>query len=345
MRVEPVYVLAVFIIAAAFSLLFLRSKYISKLARSVAANVVPVGYCVAMYFFLWLFDQRFLVPFTNYSYSHKLFLRVNYPLPLVSLAILFLSNPGKITRSNHSAEVRRFEYDRILYTPFTECRTCLLTKPARSKHCSVCNACVAMQDHHCIWVNNCIGLRNYKYFILFLMINLYAFIYGFILIIFPLSSSLKLAWSQASSNANGNANGNATKLWAAFSILIRLGNPEKTGACLLILCTTLAPLVAAFTIFHLMYVYAGITTNEADKWEDIKALIHENVLFMYKPSSILLLRRPDGTFNRKLTPDEESFISSHNSKLTVVVTDKELPNIYDNGFASNARLLLSPGEP
>ncbi|KAK3583275.1 hypothetical protein CHS0354_011162 [Potamilus streckersoni] len=55
------------------------------------------------------------------------------------------------------------------------CSTCLIPRPIRSKHCSVCNKCVAKFDHHCPWVDNCVGAFNHKYFIgylffLFIMI-------------------------------------------------------------------------------------------------------------------------------------------------------------------------------
>lgn len=42
------------------------------------------------------------------------------------------------------------------------CTVCMLNVNPRTKHCSLCNKCIAQFDHHCSWLNNCIGATNFK---------------------------------------------------------------------------------------------------------------------------------------------------------------------------------------
>ncbi|XP_071844425.1 palmitoyltransferase ZDHHC4-like [Apostichopus japonicus] len=87
--------------------------------------------------------------------------------------VLFLccswTNPGIITKSGYRKLIVEYDYDNQMFKKDSRCKSCEVLKPARSKHCAICDHCVHRFDHHCTWINNCVGARNVRHFLLFLL--------------------------------------------------------------------------------------------------------------------------------------------------------------------------------
>ncbi|XP_041830014.1 palmitoyltransferase ZDHHC4 isoform X2 [Melanotaenia boesemani] len=128
-----------------------------------------------------LFTPQWLQRFSQ-STLHRLFHQREMDTTLTSLSVPYIllvvktflfyrcikTDPGTVTKSKFSSQLHVYSYDGRLFHPGVSCPTCQLVKPARSKHCRVCDRCVQRFDHHCVWVNNCIGAQNTHYFLLYL---------------------------------------------------------------------------------------------------------------------------------------------------------------------------------
>uniref|UniRef100_A0A673CW32 Palmitoyltransferase n=1 Tax=Sphaeramia orbicularis TaxID=375764 RepID=A0A673CW32_9TELE len=120
--------------------------------------------------------------------AHLPFATVHVPFLINTLALFYnfgkswKSDPGIIKASEEQKKktiVELAETGSLDLSIF--CSTCLIRKPIRSKHCAVCNRCIAKFDHHCPWVGNCVGSGNHRYFmgyLFFLLCMICWMIYG-----------------------------------------------------------------------------------------------------------------------------------------------------------------------
>ncbi|TKA48794.1 hypothetical protein B0A55_12736, partial [Friedmanniomyces simplex] len=198
--------------------------------------------------------------------SHRLPTVLLLPIPLLlalpySFTYLTVTHQTHfITPSNLHSRLRDYPYDHILFHPATPaCRTCALPKPARSKHCSLCQRCVAKSDHHCPWVNNCLGRGNYRYFLALLLSLGVLQIYGACL-------SLYILRPIYHSSTQSRSHNSWTDIGDAIVSAINQGGLSIAGVGLLAASTAALPL--GLLAYHCYLIWAGMTTNESQKWAD-----------------------------------------------------------------------------
>lgn len=190
-----------------------------------------------------------------------------------------------------------------------------------------------MCDHHCIWLNNCVGYANYRWFLAYLVANIWLLSFGFYM-------TFGLLRTKVAESVDAGLPGSLISRWQA----VALSDALRTTTCLMLLCGAMVWLVLAFFIQHLRYMYLGVTTNEAAKWEDVQDCIADGSIYMYynqdgtpSEANILLQKDEAGCYNRKLTAHELQAVRDLKLELRECKSVADVNNIYDQGFRKNFR--------
>jgi hypothetical protein len=174
---------------------------------------------------------------------------------------------------SQSKHPHQYPYDHILYRPAQSCRTCNISKPARSKHCSLCNTCIAKLDHHCPWVNNCLGQGNYRWFLLLLLSLSVLEFYGAYLSYHILHPFLQTPPYQSFFSSE-----HLSHLGDAIVHAVNVGGLSIAGVGMLASSTAFLPL--GLFVYHCYLIWAGMTTNESQKWADWRDDMADGLVFV-----------------------------------------------------------------
>jgi hypothetical protein len=238
---------------------------------------------------------------------------------VVTFALACFTDAGTVTPANAGGYERLYPYDGLLYSA-RECGTCGVPKVARSKHCRVCDKCVARFDHHCIWLNNCVGERNYRYFLAYLVCNSVLLVYGAVACasVFAEHVAANRLWDAYYINRDTNERVPAG--WGVISQYLLFHHQEV--AMVAVLCGVMGTILTGFTGYHLMLTYFNTTTNETFKWREA-AYHRENAVAGRKHAVADAVRAGKPASS---VPDVPPMPA----------------NIYDKGFLGNLREIVWP---
>ncbi|XVE90760.1 hypothetical protein DITRI_Ditri20bG0103100 [Diplodiscus trichospermus] len=177
------------------------------------------------------------------------------------------------------------------------CDTCLLYRPPRASHCSICNNCVQKFDHHCPWVGQCIGLRNYPFFICFISSSTALCIYVFV-----------CSWMNILEQECG--------LWCAMS-------GDILSVILIVYCFLAIWFVGGLTVLHFYLICTNQTTYEnfRYRYDKKKNPFNKGILSNFK--EVFLSKIPPSMINFRAWTSEDD---------NLPVDNFEYGGFYNNSF-------------
>lgn len=145
-------------------LLGLSLNFTLRIFREIEDNTVALGTYLATKFYM--FSTLFLYFWPLISSNVLIIFTFNATSLFYFFYKSWMSDPGfiKNSPSDQKKSIIELAESGMLRDFSRFCATCLVRRPIRSKHCAICNKCVARMDHHCPWIDNCVAYKNHHFF-------------------------------------------------------------------------------------------------------------------------------------------------------------------------------------
>ncbi|RMZ90107.1 hypothetical protein DV736_g2669, partial [Chaetothyriales sp. CBS 134916] len=225
---------------------------------------------------------------------------------------------------HHRRAMLAYPYDYLLFHPGYFCTTCRVPKPARSKHCSLCKACIQKSDHHCIWISNCVGRNNYVWFVAMVasvtIMLAYGVCLGYGFVDAMLQDKLGVRGDLVRGPSSPRGEGSRVTVMGVDTVGRHWREGMSWGqvldACMLalvlcprvvattMLCIMCWPLAMGFAVYHGYLIWAGMTTNESSKWAEWKEDVGAGEVWRARLDVVRRGKKSDGDDDDQTTERE-----------------------------------------
>lgn len=257
----------------------------------------------------------------------------------------------------HCAEEAKYTNDSGAKIGFPQaCMTCHVPRPARSRHCRLCNSCVRRFDHHCPWINNDVAEGTHRYFLGFLFMHALSCTWG----LWDLLASIKQflvqfrAWGWVLRMHNG-----AVYRLTVIDYVAIIVNYQMLPACLAFFAFCIGLVLYGFWGYQMTYVIANLTMNDMNKIDDVVHFIYNlpSLELVYRESvrvrgrlEEIAARKPTALWKLEEPPLPLTVKGYDNAgKMNKVYRRKarkmllhDLKGLYDRGIVQNVLEVLFP---
>ena len=142
--------------------------------KKIEKSILNIIYFFIIYFIQILGFLIFLLPIIN---EIDFYIFINSIFIVFLIYFILLCKNSKFNPIDYQNETNLLKIVENGENINDYCPKCLIKKKKFTVHCFICDVCIEDFDHHCYWINKCVGEKNYKIFILFLVVNLIAIIF------------------------------------------------------------------------------------------------------------------------------------------------------------------------